>query len=181
MKLSDAITEQKKVRCSGCNLVIIVEPDPANPGQVLTSIPKPREKRKGLTEDQKKYILYGVAGLLAVGAIIFLYSLFFGGPPLRGGVEGDVTWDGSPLEKGRIVFEPTDTSKGGKVVETKIERGHYDIAAFHGPFIGVNRVRIFGSDAEPVAAQWNTESEEKFEIKAGANKANYAVTSKKTP
>jgi hypothetical protein len=172
MKLGEMITEEKKVRCSGCGIVIVVTPHPTNPTEVVTSIPKKREKSKGMTDGQKKLALSGaLLGLaLLIGIGIWL-TASGGGSQLRAAAEGDITHDGAPLEQGSIQFEPTDTSKGAATVTVPIERGHFKVASSRGPFIGLNRVRIFGA-----AAQLN-DSKDLVNIQAGTNKCTYAIAS----
>jgi LSD1 subclass zinc finger protein len=178
MKLGDTITEQKKVRCSGCGTVILVEPHPSNPGEVTTSIPKRREKSKGMSEATRRNLLIGVAiGLVLIAAIGIWWTQ--SGPSLTAAVEGDVKLDGADLMKGWIVFTPVDTSKGAKEVKVPIERGRYSVGSWRGPYIGANKVQIIGNETEIVAPRYNTESElEPFIIQAGQNKKNYEVDSK---
>jgi hypothetical protein len=55
-------------------------------------------------------------------------------------VEGDVTYDGQPIEIGRILFEPEDAKavkRGGR-----FEKGHYKLEPPEGPPPGNHRVQI---------------------------------------
>ena len=55
-------------------------------------------------------------------------------------MEGDVTYDGQPVNVGRILFEPVDAKaikRGGR-----FENGHYKLAAPEGPPPGKHRVVI---------------------------------------
>src|SRR5476651_1044329 len=46
LKLGEMIAEPRKVRCTGCGIVILVEPDPANPLGLTSSIPEQPDKTK---------------------------------------------------------------------------------------------------------------------------------------
>jgi hypothetical protein len=173
MKLGAPITEQKKVRCSGCGIVIVIDPHPTNPNEVITTIPKMRDKRKGMTDAQKKAILTAVLAVLALGVGTALYFTFRG-PPELASADGEVTLDGAPLPKGKIVFEPLDTSKGAKNVEAPIVRGRYSAR----PWIGTNTVKIFGSGTDVVAERFSTDKADVTYIKAGTNPKNYETLSK---
>lgn len=70
MKLGTMITEEKKVRCSGCGIVILVTPHPSNPMEVVTSIPKKSERPKGLSDAHKKLLL-SVVLLILVSLVAF--------------------------------------------------------------------------------------------------------------
>jgi hypothetical protein len=55
-------------------------------------------------------------------------------------VEGDVTYDGQPVDIGRILFVPEDAKaikRGGR-----FEKGHYTLAPPEGPPPGKHRVEI---------------------------------------
>jgi hypothetical protein len=177
MKLGDTITEQKKVRCSGCGAVILVEPHPTNPGEVTTSIPKRRDKPKGMSDTMRRNILMAIVAVLILIMAIGIWWTQ-SGPSLTAAVAGDVTLDAAPLVKGWIIFVPLDTSKGVTEVKIPIERGSYSIRASRGPLIGMNKVQILGNEIEIVAKEYNTESDLTFDIKAGPNKADFKVTSK---
>jgi DNA-directed RNA polymerase subunit RPC12/RpoP len=175
MKLGDMITEQKKVRCSGCGTVILIEPNPDNPREIITSIPKRRDKPKGMSEAMRRNILIGIAVALILIVVIGVWWTQFSGPSLTAAVEGDVKLDGAPLVKGKIVFTPLDTSKGARAVSIPIERGSYSARASRGPAIGTNKVQIFGSETEIVAPRYHTPSEdddplEEVNIQPGVNK-----------
>ncbi len=176
MKLGEAITEQKKVRCSGCGTVIVVAPHPSNPHEVMTSIPNKRERPKGMSETTRRNILMAVVAALIV---IMVTAIWWtqAGPSVTAAVEGDVTLDGA-LAKGWIVFTPVDTSKGAKEVKVAIERGHYSVGAWSGPYIGTNKWQILGNETEIVAPQFNTENQETINIQAGENKKTFETKSK---
>ena len=179
MKLGDAITEQKKVRCSGCGTVILVSPHPTNPAEVITSIPNRRARPNTMSDTKRRNILMAiVAGLILIMAIGIWWTSSGGSSP-RAAVEGDVTLDAAPLMKGWIVFSPLDKSKGATDVKVRIERGSYKARAGSGPFVGPNKVQILGNDIEIVAPRFNTESETIIGIQpSGANKKDYETLSK---
>jgi hypothetical protein len=55
-------------------------------------------------------------------------------------VEGDITYDGQPIDIGRIAFLPTDpkaVKRGGR-----FEKGHYRLDAPEGPPAGEHKVEI---------------------------------------
>ena len=56
-------------------------------------------------------------------------------------VEGKVTLDGVPIERGAINFIPTGQTQG-VATGAAIENGQYHIAAADGPVVGMNRVEI---------------------------------------
>lgn len=177
MKLGDAITEQKKVRCSGCGTVILVSPHPTNSAEVVISIPDRSKKPKKMSDSMRRNILIAIA----VALLVFMGTAVWwtqAGPSVTAAVEGDVKLDGSDLLKGAIVFIPVDTSKGAKEVKIPIERGHYSAGTWRGPYIGVNKVQILGNETEIVAPLYNTESTETITVQDGVNKKNYEVTSK---
>lgn len=178
MKLEEAISDQKKVRCSGCGTVILVSPHPSNPGEVVTSIPNRSKKPKKMSETMYRNILVGLAIVLVafMGGAIYYTQL---GEPVRAAVEGNVTLDGNDLTRGEIVFTPVDTAKGAHEVRVPIARGLYSASRWTGPYIGQNKVQIIGSGDETVAPRFNTESDlPPVSIQAGANKQNFETTSK---
>ena len=61
--------------------------------------------------------------------------------PQRAAIEGQVTFNGEPIEMGSIQFIP---EKGvvGKPVATRIDQGRYELSADKGPAVGKNRVSI---------------------------------------
>lgn len=62
------------------------------------------------------------------------------GPP-RVPVEGAVTFQGQPIEKGSILFIPTNDTTGPSTGGT-IESGRYELEHERGPVIGTLRVEI---------------------------------------
>jgi hypothetical protein len=73
MKLGEMITEEKKVRCSGCGIVILVNPHPTIPTEVVASIPKKSERPKGMSDSRKKLLL---SGALLVLAVLFAFGMW---------------------------------------------------------------------------------------------------------
>ena len=113
----------------------------------------------------------------------------------RASVEGKVTLDGTPVEKGSISFVPTAGTKGPSVGGT-IENGRYSLPSANGPVVGKYRVEIHAprktgkqiqapmapkgtmtdevADAAP--AQYNSKSTLEKEIKAGKNEIDFDLT-----
>jgi len=199
LKLGEMIAEPKKVRCTGCSIVILVEPDPADPTGLKTSIPaQSLNKEKSRSDKQlarQRKVLLVLGGIILVGAVIALWWNFR--PPNdRGSIAGAVKLDGEPVERGMITF----ISEDGQNVRTSglINQGQYKISAYNGPMVGINKVEIRSekktgrSIAKPgsttgeqidevvegVAERYNTKSREKLEIKAGANTKDYEIKSK---
>lgn len=67
-----------------------------------------------------------------------------GGSSGRQSIEGTVTLDGKPLEKGQITFVP-EADSGGPTAGAGIEDGKFAIPASRGAFIGKFRVKITAS------------------------------------
>jgi hypothetical protein len=138
MKVSEGFTEPKKIRCSGCGTLILLTPDPTNPSNVAVSFPRKKDKKRGLTENQKRIAIYAIFGGFC---LFFLYVLYWANkaPEDRAAVEGKVTLDGTEMLKGKIRFDSLD----GKFTATgDIERGRYAISVRSGPGIGPNKVKI---------------------------------------
>lgn len=139
MKIPEGIMGQKKVRCSGCSTVILIDPDPTSPNGVMISYPRKKDKKHELTEGQKRFILYTLFG----GFVIFFGYIIWTSirePTDKAAIEGMVTFDGVPMESGTIIFTSQD-GKNNKSSAT-ISRGKYSISARNGPMIGSNRVTI---------------------------------------
>lgn len=62
-------------------------------------------------------------------------------------VSGDITYQGKPLELGRIRFIPSNGSQGPITVE-KVEGGRYTTESTNGVPVGTLRVEITGYDPE---------------------------------
>ena len=107
-------------------------------------------------------------------------------------VSGEVTFQGKALDQGTIQFDPDDTAtcnNGGAV----IVNGKYSIAKQRGLKPGVYTIRISAGDAtdmsppkeapgqaRPVAKDripenWNINSKNKIEIKAGKNAFEHQI------
>jgi hypothetical protein len=134
-----------------------------------------------------------LGGLLCILLVSSLLGCGYGG---RVSVEGTVTLDGRPLEKGQIQFIPmpgtTGPTAGGDVVG-----GKFAIPPAEGPFAGRFRVQISqvgltgrkipnprGSGmieeyAQILPARYNTESRLDAEVTArGPNRFEFTLTSK---
>lgn len=61
--------------------------------------------------------------------------------PERTSAEGQVTFDGKPLESGSIIFIPMDQTAGPSAGGS-IENGKYQILAPQGPIVGSHQVQI---------------------------------------
>jgi hypothetical protein len=116
--------------------------------------------------------------------------------PQRAEVEGQVTLDGAPIEKGSIAFYPVEGTTGPSAGGT-VENGRYGIPAGEGPVVGTNRVQINAprktgrqvADAmgdpgamtdeivEAVPPRYNTQSELKREVKPDKNVFDFELTS----
>jgi DNA-directed RNA polymerase subunit RPC12/RpoP len=169
MKIGDGITEAKKIRCTGCGTVILLTPDPSSPGDVKVSYPRKTAKPNTMTEKQKQILLWcGLGALGLVLAIGLWYSL--SGPSTHGAVEGEVTLDNAPLEKGTITFMPLEGTKG-VAAKGPIVRGRYSTRAS----LGTNKVEIRGGEENTL---YKLKADLTIEIKAGSNTGNFEVASK---
>lgn len=112
-------------------------------------------------------------------------------------VEGKVTLDGAPIERGSILFIPTGQTQG-VATGAAIENGQYRIAAADGPVVGANRVEISASrktgrkiqaamsdpgktmdeTVEAVPAQYNKKSTLQREIKPEKNVLDFELRTK---
>lgn len=137
------------------------------------------------------------SGLLAVpfgvamAAVVLVCGCGRGGIP-RGGIEGKVSFDGTPVEQGTISFIPTEGTKGPATYAT-IANGRYAIAAKdHGPIVGKHRVKIEAfrdmgqkhpEKGVPLLEQvipdkFNTATTLVVEITEGRNTRDFDLTSK---
>jgi hypothetical protein len=78
--------------------------------------------------------------LLGCLFLLFLAALGCSGSD-RAAVAGKVTFDGRPLEQGRIMFVP-DSANPGPTAGGPIVNGSYNVPAKNGVFIGKNTVQI---------------------------------------
>jgi hypothetical protein len=197
LKVGEMIVEERKVRCTGCGIVLILKPDTSSPTGISTTLPEQQlgtKKKSDKDLAKQRNILLAIGGLILVGAAIGLWWMFR--PPAdRARIEGEVTLDDRPLEKGKIVFQHQTSMR---LVEAEISNGRYRLSAYSGPELGNNKVRIHGfvptgkmvdkiggrpneqveEMGESVASKYNISSTEVFEVKPGANTANYKVASK---
>ena len=178
LKLGEMIAEPRKVRCTGCGIVILVEPDPTHSSGIKSSIPEQMDKTtKRIRQEQARLRMILASGLVILGIALAIGIWWsFRGPANRAAIEGTVKLDGAAMEQGTIVFVPEDKSKAP--VGVPITRGSYSTSASSGPFIGANTVQISGSENEIVAARFNTESKRTLEIRAGSNTGNFEVQAK---
>jgi hypothetical protein len=131
--------------------------------------------------------------LLCVVALASLLGCGHGG---RVSVEGTVTLDGRPMEKGQIQFSPLPGSTG-PTAGADVVNGKFAIPPSDGPFAGKFRVQISqvgltgrkipnprGSGmideyAQILPARYNTDSRLEAEVTAtGPNRFEYPLTSK---
>lgn len=118
------------------------------------------------------------------------------GSAARQAIQGVVTVDGQPLEKGQITFVPLLGTQGPTAGAAIID-GRFTVARVGGPFVGKFRVEITASrpgkektidriSGKPVESfeqyiprKYNAESQLEAEVKAGeANRFEYALTTK---
>jgi len=123
--------------------------------------------------------------------------------PERAALEGQVTFDGKPVESGAITLVPTEGTTGPSS-GAEIKEGKYSIPAESGPVPGNYRVEIIatrktGKQITPmpgqavggpsgaatvddiemfVPPQYNRQSTLKIEVKSGANQEDFNLTSK---
>jgi hypothetical protein len=128
-------------------------------------------------------VAFGLAALALAGGC--------GGPP-RAQVKGTVTIDGKPLKDGSIEFFPVDGK--GQSAGTSIHDGAYQVEAS----VGEMRVTINGTEVvgkrkaydtpespmidvvrNAVPERYNTHSELKKTLTAGANELNFELKSEK--
>ena len=65
----------------------------------------------------------------------------------RLGVQGEITFQGKPLQDGTIEFQPVDTSAGGSAAGSTIKDGKYSFKAEQGLFPGKYKVLISSADS----------------------------------
>lgn len=74
--------------------------------------------------------------------LLLLVMTGCGGGIQRVAVEGEVSLDGKPIQKGSILFRPTGTTKGmtagGEIID-----GRYQLSADKGPVVGNNIVEFY--------------------------------------
>ena len=114
-----------------------------------------------------------------------------GGGSSRPAVQGTVTFDGAPVDGGKIMFIATDSK--GINANANIVAGKYALAAGKGPSVGAHKVEIVwykktgkqvvGSDPpnkidetiQVIPEKYNAKSSVTEQIKAGANTLNYEL------
>ena len=131
---------------------------------------------------------------IGLGLLLLLAVLGCAGSK-RASVTGKVTFDGQPLEEGRITFVP-DQSNPGPTAGAAVVKGTYTVPAANGVFVGKNTVQInavrktgkkiqspFGPGliddvSEFVPKKYNLQSELSRDIKPGKNELDFDLTSK---
>jgi hypothetical protein len=133
-----------------------------------------------------------------VRRLVLLMLLGLGGVVLGSGcgpgtatIDGEVTVDGKPLEKGVISYTPADGN--GAPVTAEVRNGRYEVRTVAGrkvvqisaPIVVGQRKEHKGPGAaliditeESLPPSCNSKSELTFEATAGANTKNWAVESK---
>src|SRR5712692_6481239 len=102
LKIGEAISEPKKVRCMECGIVILLTPDEDSPIGFTTSVPEKPDKTTSRSKEElarQRFLLLGGVAVLAVVLALGLWWLF-SGPSDRAAIEGEVSLDSGPLERG---------------------------------------------------------------------------------
>lgn len=114
-----------------------------------------------------------------------------GNAPERASIQGQVTFDGEPVEEGSIQFVP-EQGVVGKPVATQISQGKYELSGDKGPAVGKNKVviqatrktgkqvkDIMGEMVEEresyIPPKYNEQSELFIEIKSGSNTEDFSL------
>jgi hypothetical protein len=177
MKLDSAVSEERKVRCTGCRIVILLTPDPDEPDGMRVSIPKKSDKSKDMPASHKRTLLIVALVIMALVVAVGLW-LTLRGPQERWPISGEVALDGAPLEKGTIEFV-TDGAKKEINASAPIVRGRYELRASQGPGLGKNKVKITGGDGIMVHPRFSSDKTPLgADIGATNNSQNFDVTSK---
>jgi hypothetical protein len=135
--------------------------------------------------------------LLATSLLLALPAGCGHGNANQAAIQGHITLDAKPVERGSILFAPVDGTRGA-VVGGQIKNGQYRLYAAAGPAIGRNRVEIrsvrktgrsipkgFGAtgefaeeQVEAVSPRFNAASSLAIDIKPGDNVGDFEVTSR---
>jgi hypothetical protein len=119
----------------------------------------------------------------------------------RASVGGTVTYDGQPVDGGRIFFIPQGDPKGRPAVHATIEQGKYYLSASQGPEFGRHRVEIvwhkkpggkpLGKPGDPgfstddlvqtLPAVYNAKSTLAVNVEPGSNTFDYALEKQPKP
>lgn len=78
---------------------------------------------------------------LTASLLIFLALGCGSGDTPRASAKGQVTFDGQPLKKGTITFQPMGANAGGSA-SAEIVDGKYDLPRGRGPGVGQHRVEV---------------------------------------
>ena len=133
-----------------------------------------------------------------VGLMLIAIAGCGGGGIPRAAVEGQVTLDGVPIEKGSIFFRPTGETKGMSA-GGPIANGRYELPADKGPVVGTNLVEIHADRrtgrkvpvivgdpregvkdevVEAIPDRYNTQTKLTCQIDSGSNERDFALTTK---
>jgi len=165
----------------------------------------PRKKSKSATSpaaaarSERLVALGSLAALVAVGGLLVTWvgrrGLSPG--PQRASLEGQVSFDGKPLEEGSIVLVPAGDTKG-PTAGGRLSGGRFRIDAAVGPVVGRYRVEIKATrktgrmvksrivianrteveeTEQFIPSRYNTASELEVDIKPGRNKTTLDLTS----
>lgn len=198
LKLSEAVNIERKVRCTGCGVVIMLTPDADSPTGMHAAVAEKKSKKgSGGSAGWRGQVpvMWGAAGL-AVVILGFAIWWWMRPPSDRASIEGEVALNQIPLDKGTIKF----ISEDGKNITVLglITNGRYKIEARHGPKIGPNKIEIRGErntgkyipkhggrpgeeveeTVEAVSELYNTRTILKATVKPGNNVENFKVMPK---
>jgi hypothetical protein len=137
------------------------------------------------------------AGYLPLlGLALLAGGVFPGCAGNRGAVQGTVTFDGRPIDGGRIFFVPQGDPVGRPMVHAVIKEGKYYLPASQGPELGRHRVEIVWhqkpgtgqAPAEPglvtddmvqiIPLAYNRNSTLFVDVERGTNNFDYALKKK---
>jgi hypothetical protein len=129
--------------------------------------------------------LRSLLGLIVVSALLGTGCMKGGGAPSREAVSGTVSFDGRPLKRGTIQFQPASQADGVMAVGA-ISDGRFDIPGYVGPAPGKYGVAIYNQDdsapapgempgppkakktaGEPIPARYNTKTVLTAEVTPG--------------
>ncbi len=197
LKIESMIKAPKQVRCTKCNVVIILTPDLlSETGVTPTLFDLTSEKDLQRAEEQarlKKIVLSVLGGIIGLVVLIGLWWTFSPAAD-RAAISGQVTInDGAKLEKGKITFFGIDNTN--IKAEADIIDGRYQLSASDGPALGNNKVQIssrrpsgrtkIGPNGEDidileefVDPDFNTKSTLTADVQSGTNTLSFEVKSK---
>jgi hypothetical protein len=165
----------------------------------LRKKPKPAASPADAARSERLVALGSLAALLAVAGLLVTWVSTRGlsAGPQRASLEGQVSFDGKPLEDGVIVLVPAGDTKG-PTAGGRLSGGRFRIDAAAGPVVGRYRVEIkatrkTGRMVKPrivvahrteveeteqfIPSRYNAASELEVDIKPGRNKTTFDLTS----